>query len=182
MARSVRTEVHQRDDVEVIQHIGVKLRANGPPAGQIRDFVQADKAKQHPAGLRFEPAPGQLLVCNFSLGFREPEIVKIRPVIVVSPKQHERRKVFTVVPISSQPPTKIKPYHLKLPNRTVPSKKYEVAWVKGDLVQTVALHRLDRFKVGRDHYTAPCISAELLRDVRRCVLHATGMAPLTHYL
>lgn len=182
MARIAQTEVHTARDVEVIAHVGCILRGNGPPAGQIRDFVDADKAKKHPAGLQFEPEPGQLLMCNFSLGFREPEIVKTRPVLVISPKYHEKRGIVTVVPISSQPPHTVRPHHLKLPAGTVPGKKYKQAWIKGDLIQTVALHRLDRFKIGRRTYLAPFIDSDLLRAVRRCVLHATGMACLTDHL
>ena len=35
--------------------------------------------------LPFQPKPGMLLMCDFDTGFRPPEMVKVRPVVVISP-------------------------------------------------------------------------------------------------
>lgn len=37
--------------------------------------------------LRFHPKPGTILMCDFDTGFQVPEMVKKRPVIVLSPKR-----------------------------------------------------------------------------------------------
>ena len=46
------------------------------------------------------PAPGTILICDFKQGFREPEMVKQRPVIVLSPKIGIRAKLCTVVALA----------------------------------------------------------------------------------
>jgi uncharacterized protein YifN (PemK superfamily) len=49
--------------------------------------------------INFVPAEGMMLQCDFSTGFRPPEIVKMRPVVVVS-KRARNRETCIVVPIS----------------------------------------------------------------------------------
>lgn len=51
----------------------------------------------------FMPADGMMLLCDFSTGFRPPEMVKMRPVVVLS---HRARNAQTcvVVPTSTVPP------------------------------------------------------------------------------
>ncbi len=182
MPKSVTVVLNQDTDESVIQQLAAVLRANNSFARQIRDFADTIENDAHPAGLKFQPKPGQLLACHFGLGFQTPEIVKTRPVLVISPKPKDNSKLCTVVPISSQAPRTIRPFHYKLPEGVVPGGKYEDAWIKGDLVQTVGLHRLDRFKLGFRHYESLQVSDEVLKEVRRCVLHATGMHFLTQHL
>ena len=50
--------------------------------------------------INFNPRPGTVLYCNFE-GYVIPEIVKNRPVIVVSPKYLNRKGLYTVVPMST---------------------------------------------------------------------------------
>jgi mRNA interferase MazF len=59
------------------------------------------------------PLCGTILVCDFS-GLKEPEMVKRRPVIVVSPKITARPGLCTVVALSTVQPAKIMPYHVQL--------------------------------------------------------------------
>lgn len=181
MAKSVEVVINKFTDEDTLQQIGHILRSNESLASQVRDFTESYKNDQIPKGLKFEPVPGKLLICHFGLGFQRPEIIKTRPVLVISPKYHEKRGLCTVVPISSKEPRQERPYHLKLPNGLVPSNKYENAWLKGDLVQTVGLHRLDRFKVGYRQYRDPIVPSHILHAARRCVLHATGMSSLTQH-
>lgn len=90
-----------------------------------------------------------ILMCDFSTGFREPEMVKVRPVIVLSPQRHNRETCI-VVPLSTTEPDPIESFHHKLENESLPSRlQREVNWVKGNMVTTVALHRLDRVRAGR---------------------------------
>jgi mRNA interferase MazF len=45
---------------------------------------------------------GQILICDFSSGFVEPEMVKVRPVVVISPKPRKSiHSLCTVVPLST---------------------------------------------------------------------------------
>ncbi|MEQ8710613.1 MAG: type II toxin-antitoxin system PemK/MazF family toxin [Rhodospirillales bacterium] len=174
--------VNEPTDERVVQRIAEALRANGQYAKQIRDFADMLEDNQHPLGLKFQPKPGQLLVCRFGLGFQQPEMVKTRPVLVVSPHQRRWTGLCLVVPISSVPPDPVEPYHYRLPDGLLPSKKYPEAWIKGDLVITVGKHRLDRIKTGFRQYEAPLVPPEVLREARRCILHATGMHTLTAHL
>jgi len=90
-----------------------------------------------------------VLMCDFSTGFKPPEMVKVRPVIVVSPQRHNRDTCI-VVPLSSTEPDPIESFHHKLDPLSLPSKlRAETSWVKGDMITAVALHRLDRVRNGR---------------------------------
>lgn len=180
--KTINVVLNQDDDEAVVQRVAEVLRSNNAFARQIREFADTVENDQHPSGLNFQPYPGQILICHFGLGFQAPEIVKTRPVMVISPKQRRWSGLCTVVPISSKAPNPPKPYHYRLPDHTVPGKKYEESWVKADLVTTVGKHRLDRIKVGFRNFEAPVVEDNILREVRRCVLHASGMHNLTEYL
>lgn len=181
MPRATTVVLNQESDEAVIQRIAETLRANDSFAKQVRVFADTLEKGQHPRGLSFQPKPGQILTCHFGLGFQVPEIVKTRPVLVISPKQRRWSGVCVVVPISSQAPKELMPYHYKLPEGLVPGEKYKESWLKGDLVTTVGAHRLDRRKVGFRDYRAPIAPDDVLRQARRCVLHATGMHSLTQH-
>jgi uncharacterized protein YifN (PemK superfamily) len=179
MAGTVTVVVNQEADEEVVKCAAAILRSNNAFASQLREFV-ADVKDQHPPnGIAFQPSPGQILACHFGLGFRVPEMTKTRPVLVISPHQRVWTRLCVVVPISSKEPETIEPYHLKLPAGLVPGEKYHQAWIKGDSVMAVADHRLDRLKVGFRQYVAPIVPAQILKEIRRCILHATGMHALT---
>lgn len=95
--------------------------------------------------LTFHPAAGAVVVCDYSTGFRPPEMVKVRPVVVISPRRRGSQLV-TVVPISSTAPSPIEPWHYELPPGAYPPARGPV-WVKADMIATVALTRLDRIRV-----------------------------------
>ncbi|MBR25736.1 MAG: hypothetical protein CML46_02130 [Rhodobacteraceae bacterium] len=179
MVKNFEVVVNQNNDELVVQQLVAALRANDRCARQIRSFAADIAAVAQTRGLSFQPRPGQILACHFGLGFEVPENVKTRPVLVVSPKQRENTGLCVVVPISSKRPDEPKPYHFMLPAGLVPNEKYAESWIKGDMVVSVGLHRLDRFKVGFREYAAPMVPDEVLREARRCVLHAVGMASLT---
>lgn len=127
-------------------------------------------------GLRFQPRLGQILVCDFK-GLREPEMVKVRPVIVVSPKPRIQKGICTVVPMSRQKPNFVKPFHYKLPNKTIPGRTGEESWAKCDMIYTVSLKRLDRLKCfGK--YIVPQLSASEISEIQKCLLSRPRDAPL----
>jgi mRNA interferase MazF len=95
--------------------------------------------------LTFHPGPGAIVICDFSEGFRPPEMVKIRPVVVISPRRRSVQLV-TVVPLSSVVPAPLEPWHYQLPHGAYPPARGAI-WAKCDMVVTVGLTRLDRVKV-----------------------------------
>lgn len=134
------------------------------------------------AGLQFHPHAGTLLMCDFR-GHIEPEIVKRRPVIVVTPRLPYRSHLCMVVPTSTTPPDHPQPYHVRLSRNYHPNETGDLpVWAKCDLVQSVSMRRLDRFKVGPRRYLSPKISAADLTAVRRGLLHALGFPALTKSL
>jgi len=179
MAKAVTVVLNQDSDEKVIQELAACLRANDALARQLRDFADTLENEQRVQGLSWQPRPGQILVCHFGLGFREPEMVKTRPVMVISPKVTPWTKLCIVLPISSRAPDPILGHHYRLPDGLLPGTKYEEAWVKGDTIIAVGCHRLDRIKTGFREYVAPCAPAAVLTEARRCILHATGMHSLT---
>lgn len=181
MAKSVTVVVNQDDDEAILQEFAARLRANDQYATQLRDFADTITQDQTVQGIAFQPKAGQILVCHFGLGFRKPEMVKTRPVLVISPKVQPWTKLCLVLPISSTPPEPELDCHYRLPDGLVPGNKYDEAWIKGDMVFAVGCHRLDRIKAGFRNYVAPIVPPDVLKEARRCVLHATGMHSLTDH-
>jgi mRNA interferase MazF len=128
--------------------------------------------------------PGTILLCDYSLGgFLEPEMVKRRPAIVLSPRLPFRDGLCSVVPLSSSPPSRLVDYVVQLTLPTLPAPFEEpVCWAKCDMVATVGFKRLDLFRTGRDQlgkrkYIHPVLAAEDLERVRQGVLAALGLKP-----
>ena len=140
--------------------------------------------------LKYHPEPGTILMCAFDdLGLREPEMVKFRPALVISPRLKRRSDLLVVAPLSTTEPTEVMPYHSVLElNPPLPSPwANPTMWVKADMLYTVRFERLQLIRTGRDHtgrrkYLTRQISLGQLKDVRRCVLNGLGMQRLTNYL
>ena len=134
------------------------------------------------------PVPGTILICDFNQGFREPEMVKQRPVIVLSPKIGIRAKLCTVVALSTTPPQPQMPYHCKLEiDPPLPPRWSGENWVKGDMIYAVGFHRLDLIRLGKDNtgkrqYRYDIITPEQMKAVRTCVLRGIGLGILTKHL
>jgi mRNA interferase MazF len=135
------------------------------------------------------PAPGTILVCNFNGTFKEPEMVKPRCVIVLSPRIRARAKLCTVVCLSSTAPDHVQQYHCQIDIRPElpPSWESNGIWVKGDMVYSIGFHRLDLIRTGKDRagkriYRMDTISEAQMKQVKSCVLRGLGMSTLTKYL
>jgi uncharacterized protein YifN (PemK superfamily) len=111
--------------------------------------------------LTFHPRAGQIFMCDFS-GFREPEMIKPRPVIVVSPKLPYRSNIVAIVPISLTEPRHRLPDDLP-------------CWAKADMLMNLGIYRLTGFKVGRRQYVYPTLAQEDLAGVRHAVLCGLGL-------
>lgn len=139
--------------------------------------------------IREHPTPGSIVFCDFTGGFSVPEMVKRRPVVVLSPKIADRHKLCTVVALSTTAPDPVMPYHRQIdlsPELPGPWGSKGV-WVKGDMVNAVGFHRLDLVRLGKGRdgkrrYLYEPQDEKNLRIVRQCVLRALGMSVLTKHL
>ena len=125
--------------------------------------------------LGFFPRAGQIYMCDFS-GFKEPEMVKPRPVIVVSPKLPYRSEIVAVVPISLTAPIHELPFCYRLSKNYHPEEPDDLpCWAKADMLMNIGLYRLSAFKVGRRKYVYPTLTPEDLAAVRHAVLCGLGL-------
>lgn len=124
-----------------------------------------------PLGFYF-PRPGDVLICDYSTGFIVPEMVKHRPVVVVSGRERHARRLCTVVPLSTTHPTPIEAWHCRVPV-AIPGWHVGDSWAKCDMLATVCFNRLDKphtkTRSGRSYHTIR-LDAALLESVRRGVL------------
>jgi uncharacterized protein YifN (PemK superfamily) len=136
--------------------------------------------------LKFHPEPGTILICDYSTGFRVPEMVKKRPVVTISPRLKRRDGLITVVPLSTTTPNPVCDHHCKIKMDPVLPRPFDSAevWVKADMVATVGFARLDLIRTPREpfsgrKYLTPRLKPEDLKTVYQCVLHAIGIGHLT---
>lgn len=117
-------------------------------------------------------------MCDFR-GFEVPEMIKVRPVIVVSPRLPYRDNIVAVVPLSLTPPMRTYPYTVQLSRNYNPLEVDELpVWAKCDMLMNLGRHRLDGFKVGRRKWETPQATGEDLAAVRAGVLAALGIRSL----
>ncbi len=139
--------------------------------------------------IKEHPPIGTVLICDFQTDFRLPEMIKVRPVIVISPKISGRPGLCTVVALSTTPPDPKMPFHAEIsftPNLPPPWGA-EKMWVKGDMIYAVGFHRLDFIRSGKDingkrTYSFVAVSADQLKLVRALVLRSIGLSSLTKNL
>jgi uncharacterized protein YifN (PemK superfamily) len=129
--------------------------------------------------IAFVPYPGTVLMCDYRTGFRPPEMVKRRPVVVMATKPRHSRGPYLVVPLSTARPRPVELFHVRIPagRYWFLSPTLDV-WAKCDVIAAVAPFRLDRMR--RDgQLSAPTIEHDDFRAIQRGVLHACGLSPLT---
>ncbi len=131
-----------------------------------------------PKPITFTPDAGQVLSCNFS-GFQAPEMVKIRPVVVVSDRSRNRHTCI-VVPISSVLPTDPKVVFVAFDIDKYAFLDKPENWAKCETVNSVRLSRLYRL---RDRNTRRTIDSRLtmidpgdLAAIREGIRRAVGLS------
>ena len=140
--------------------------------------------------LLYYPSPGEIVVCRYDDQVIEPEMRKTRPAVVVGPRLRGRGRLVTVVPLSTTEPDSVQDYHCRIALPRPLPKPFEtpVMWAKCDLVSSVSLDRLDRFRQPRERDGGPRrwmsgrVSPDQLRDVKRAVLCGLGFAALTNQI
>lgn len=146
---------------------GIKLnRCLKPPfwgALLIWMLRMVDQTRKNGA-LQFHLKTGEVVICNFETGFVVPEMVKSRPVVVISKSSTHWRKLCTVVPLSTTTPSRVEVWHVLMRNpldRILPrhhafSRAVDV-WAKCDMITTVCFSRITRphdRQGGQRRYTA----------------------------
>ena len=131
--------------------------------------------------LKFHPKPRTVLVCDYNTGFVESEMLKRRPVVVISPQFKHRTGLCTVVPFSTTAPDILTDYHCEiLFERRLPSPfDAESMWLKGDMLDRLNLLRTSRDSTGKRRYIEPKLSQEDMQKIYGCVLNSIGLRHLT---
>lgn len=133
--------------------------------------------------ITFIPDPGTVLWCHFDRAFRVPEMVKKRLVVVISHRSRIGPGLATVVPISATPPIQPKDWHCLLSEQSIPPqmRNEDGHWVKGDMLYTLSLSRLDRIyykPFGGDRVVVEwAVTADDLARIRECVAYALHLTP-----
>jgi len=132
--------------------------------------------------INFHPAQGSILICDFGM-LRSPEIIKRRPVVVISPNFKHRDNLCTVIPLSKSPPIKVVACHHKLFFEPLLPEPYlsPYSWVLADMIYTVSFERLKPFTLGKDNngkriYHTRILSEMDLEQVLICVKHGLGLS------
>lgn len=114
------------------------------------DIRMVDQAKKEDA-LKLYLKTGEVVICNYNTGFIVPEMVKTRPVVVISKSSTHGRGLCTVVPLSTTPPKKVEAWHVHLQNVLRRLYPYSHAfgqssnmWAKCDMIATVSFCRITR--------------------------------------
>ena len=137
-------------------------------------------------GLKFPPRVGQVLLCEFPSSLTPPEMVKTRPVVVVTPRLTGRSGLVGIVPLSTTAPHPICSHPCRVAMSSMPRPLQATTleiWAKCDMVYTFCLARLDRFKSGKDRnsgkrlYDSGQLTGAEMDEVRRCVAAAFGITP-----
>lgn len=139
--------------------------------------------------LLYHPNPGEVVLCDYGTGFVPPEMVKRRPVVIVSPRLRQRQGLVAVVPLSTTAPGTVEAYHCHLELAVPLPSPFDAPgmWAKCDMIATVALTRLDRFRDGRDEgggarrYRTGKVSPVDLRRIYSAILCGLGLGILTNH-
>ncbi|HEX8447058.1 MAG TPA: type II toxin-antitoxin system PemK/MazF family toxin [Sphingomonas sp.] len=140
--------------------------------------------------LLYHPNPGDILLCDYGTGFVAPEMVKRRPVVILSPRLRRRNGLVAVVPLSTTAPTVVEAYHCRIMLAQPLPAPFDAPemWAKCDMIATVSLARLDRFREprgptgGQRRYSTGAVSPADLQRVRAAMLCGLGLAILTKWL
>jgi uncharacterized protein YifN (PemK superfamily) len=124
--------------------------------------------------IAFYPDPGMILMCKYA-GYRTPEMVKERRVVVVSPRNRNAaldHVTAIVVPLSRTAPFESMSWHYEIAAGKYPGVAN--CWAKGDLVSHVGVWRLDRIYHEGD-FVVPRLDAPDLAGVRNALKHGCGI-------
>jgi uncharacterized protein YifN (PemK superfamily) len=141
--------------------------------------------------ITIHPKVGQIVMCDFSAGFKVPEMIKKRPVLVLTPAYKGHNGLVTVTPLSTVKPDPIEAYHYLIPKASMPQLGHfqtDETWLKGDMIYTVGFHRLDLIKLGkrgsdgkREYFTQR-LGREQMKAIYECILHGLNLSHLAPHI
>jgi len=107
-------------------------------------------------------------------------MVKVRPVVVITPQLPGRASLCTIVPLSTVEPNPLQPYHHKMDRCSLPSKLQKAdCWAKCDMLYTVSLERLDRIRDkdrnGKRCYLTGNTTIEDLAAIELAIMNGLGL-------
>lgn len=123
--------------------------------------------------LPYLPQQGEILVCDFDDSAIGAEMVKRRPVVVVSKHEAHRSQLCCVIALSTTPPANARAWHHYMPHLRVEGwVADDGVWAKCDMLATVSLKRLNqtyvRHRSGRK-YIAHRLADEDLSAILKCI-------------
>ena len=132
--------------------------------------------------IKHPPYSGQIIICDYT-GFIVPEMVKKRPVVVVSPKPRSANRLCVVIPLSTTAPHNLESHHIEivLPDELVSiagfSKK---CWAKCNMINTVSYQRLElvrfsRNASGKRNYSYHRVGEDVLFNLRKAAAGTFGI-------
>ena len=71
--------------------------------------------------LKYQPNVGTLWMCDFNTGFKPPEMIKRRPVVVIAPHPKRQIGLCTIVPLSTTTPVPVEPFHHRMDSLSLPA-------------------------------------------------------------
>lgn len=134
--------------------------------------------------LPYAPRVGAIVMCAFPDCFAPPEMVKVRPVVVISPRLHGRAGLVAVVPLSTTRPDPLCAHHVSIPARLMPpcfQASSTERWAKCDMLYTLSLDRLSLVqgrrnrKTGKRSYEESNLDLSHIRAVRVGIASALGI-------
>ena len=148
-----------------------------PSLHQVRCATCGDVAWRPLEPISFPPSAGEILMCDFSTGFQKPEMVKVRPAVIIS-ERTRNRQTCVVVAISTVEAHNDDALVVQLDQATYPFLD-EDSSAKCDMIYSVRRGRLYRL---RDHQTGrgidsrqTAISTADLQLVRAKAAKAIGL-------
>ncbi|HMF76383.1 MAG TPA: type II toxin-antitoxin system PemK/MazF family toxin [Bryobacteraceae bacterium] len=128
--------------------------------------------------INFHPKRGTVLMCDFTTGFKQPEMIKRRHVVVISPRYRRHTGLCLVVPFSSVAPFEIEPHHHEILAGKYPFfDPVKSVWAKADMLTCVSFQRLDRvLQYGR--YASPMLQPDDLEAIQIAVAEALQLDKL----
>lgn len=132
--------------------------------------------------LPYHPKQGEVLRCDYS-NLIDPEMAKVRWVVVVSPKFLNRPNLCTVVPLSTTAPRHMEKYHVLMDKDPAPNGvDGAVVWAKCDMLMTVSFSRLSAYHQGRingkRNYISLAVSPKEMGAIKQSILYALGLSHL----
>ena len=136
--------------------------------------------------LQFPPRVGDIVECDWSRGFVEPEMVKKRLAVIISPRLPHRDRLCHVVPLSTTPPPAGIRYQCSVTLRDDPPMPYQgrVKWAKADMINTVSYDRCNlpsfpRYpRTNRRKYYQERLDHAELNKIKHALFDALGLASL----